>query len=266
VTVHPQSGLFNTNPQHGDRRAIENLCAVRTDRGRRTPPRIDYDADRHSGRRKRQGFPVDTARSVTTRRRAKSTPEATPSSEYGFFGPPPLIPGESRADYDAFLAAVTASVKPVGVLEEMWVREAVDHHWVVLRLRRLNALLLQGHAHQGVANVMNRLKGVSTGGLIASNWARNEPGARKEVSDRLAAAGLTFEAVMAETLALKLEETERIDYLMSSAEERRNTAIHEIDRRREAFKAAASSAVEAEEAEFNEVAIAGGAPPRGAAQ
>ena len=50
---------------------------------------------------------------------------------------------------------------------------------------------------------------------------------------------------------------------MSSAEERRNTALREIDRRREAFKApGAPDGEEAEDAEFKEVAVAEGTPPQ----
>jgi hypothetical protein len=36
---------------------------------------------------------------------------------------PPLIPGEDRAAYDTLLTRVCAVVKPVNILEEMWVSD-----------------------------------------------------------------------------------------------------------------------------------------------
>ena len=100
------------------------------------------------------------------------------------------------------------------------------------------------------------------GGMLAPRWARKEAAARKEVSALFAAAGLTMDAAMAETLVLTLEEIERIDYLVATAEERRNNAIREIDRRHEKLKAALAKAMkaeDAEDAEFTEVAGPGAA-------
>ena len=45
------------------------------------------------------------------------------------FGPPPLIQGEDRGAYDKLLARVSAAVKPVDILEEIWVHDIVDLEW-----------------------------------------------------------------------------------------------------------------------------------------
>jgi hypothetical protein len=56
---------------------------------------------------------------------------------------------------------------------------------------------------------------------------------RHEVKEALASAGVTMDdAVMAQTLALKINEVERIDRLIMNAEARRNVVLHEIDRHR----------------------------------
>lgn len=44
--------------------------------------------------------------------------------------------------------------------------------------------------------------------------------------------GLTNDAVMAQTLALKIDQVERIDRVIADAEARRNVALREIDRHR----------------------------------
>jgi hypothetical protein len=73
----------------------------------------------------------------------------------------------------------------------------------------------------------------------------------------LAKAGLTMDAMMAQTLARNIDGVERIDRLVASAEARRNVALREIDRHRAALGAALRQAAdEAPDAEFKEI------PPR----
>jgi hypothetical protein len=55
----------------------------------------------------------------------------------------------------------------------------------------------------------------------------------EEVDKALASAGLSMDAVMAQTLCLKLDEVERIEHMIAIAEARRNTTLREIDRHRE---------------------------------
>ena len=51
----------------------------------------------------------------------------------------------------------------------------------------------------------------------------------------LASAGLSSEAVTAQTLALKIDIVERIDRMMATAEARRNSVLREIERHRASF-------------------------------
>ncbi len=58
----------------------------------------------------------------------------------------------------------------------------------------------------------------------------------------------------ARTLESKLDSFERLDRMLASAEARRNNALREIDRHREALGAAARQAVdEVEDVEFRDV-------------
>jgi hypothetical protein len=59
-----------------------------------------------------------------------------------FLGAPPLIPGESARDYEQLLTAVTNVMKPVDVLEFMWIRDIVDLQWDIIRFRRFKADLI----------------------------------------------------------------------------------------------------------------------------
>jgi hypothetical protein len=74
-----------------------------------------------------------------------------------------------------------------------------------------------------------------------------------------------MEGVMAKTLDTKIDSFERFDRMLASTEARRNNALREIDRHREALGGAVRQAVdEVQDAEFREVetgAARGGASP-----
>ena len=59
------------------------------------------------------------------------------------FGPPPLIEGEDAAAYDQLLARIFAAVKPVDIIDEIFIADVVPSEWEVLRLRRLKWSLIR---------------------------------------------------------------------------------------------------------------------------
>jgi len=71
----------------------------------------------------------------------RRTPELTP--RLSLFGPPLLIEGEDAATYDELLAHMLAAVKPVDVIDEMWIVDVASLEWEVLRWRRLKTCLIR---------------------------------------------------------------------------------------------------------------------------
>jgi hypothetical protein len=205
---------------------------------------------------------------------AKAGPNAIRLGDRDFFGPAPLIPGEEASAYQALLDNISTAVRPADMLEEILARDVVYLVWEAERLRRLKASLLQAAAFEGVKKIAASLISddpfsVSDAAQdLSERWARREPKALKKVDSLLTSAGLTIDAVMAQTLALNLDDVERIERMISSAEARRNNALHEIDRHRSALGAALRAAIEnaetAEDAEFTDVEP--DATPNGAAQ
>jgi hypothetical protein len=59
------------------------------------------------------------------------------------FGPPLLLEGEDAASYDELLGRTCAAVKPVDVIDEMFIADIVALEWEVLRWRRLKRTLMQ---------------------------------------------------------------------------------------------------------------------------
>lgn len=60
------------------------------------------------------------------------------------FGLPPVLEGEDPAAYDELTARMYAAVKPVDIIEEMYLVDIVSLEWEILRWRRFKLNVLQG--------------------------------------------------------------------------------------------------------------------------
>lgn len=147
---------------------------------------------------------------------------------------PLLLSGEEKADYDALLAAVSTVVKPHDVVDDMLTTDAVYHEWNLLRLRRLSAGLINTTKTEALRIVLTPLTADSFGfdaESLASNFTKGEEDATKTVAELLKSAELTFDSVMGEAMALKIDEIERFDRMAIAAQAWRDAALREIERR-----------------------------------
>jgi hypothetical protein len=97
-------------------------------------------------------------------------------------------------------------------------------------------------------------------GTLSENWLAGDKGARKTVDAILAKAGLTIEEATAKTLEKKIDVFEKIDRMLASAEARRNNALREIDRHRDALGGGVRRSIEEiEDADFRDVETGEGA-------
>lgn len=102
-------------------------------------------------------------------------------------------------------------------------------------MRRLKANLITAVAHEGVERILRPLVDWSSAHNLVEAWARRERDVIKHVDGLLASAGLTMDAVMAQALSSKLDDIERIDRMIATAEGRRNAILREVDRHRTAW-------------------------------
>jgi hypothetical protein len=167
-----------------------------------------------------------------------------------FAGPVRLVPGEHCAAYDELLARVTGILKPVDVLEEVWVRDVVDLVWEALRLRRLkaSASLLAGCAYQGVQKVCFTL-GAANPFELSRSWAAREPETVASVDEALSSAGLSMDTVMARTFTENIDYIDRMERMTMAAEARRNAALTQIEHYRHDFGKRLRGAVDALDAD-----------------
>lgn len=148
-------------------------------------------------------------------------------------GPPPLLPNESRADYEGLKARLKAKIAPRDVLEEIWLRDILDLQWEVLRMRRLKALLLNNNSPAGLDSLLYRRVTHQTRQTLVEAWGRGDKAAIQEIVEILHQRGLSMDDVDSHTLLKTLEPLERIDRMVTQAEGRRNNALREIERSRE---------------------------------
>lgn len=178
------------------------------------------------------------------------------AARLSLLGGRPLFAGEDEIAYDQLLARVFAAVKPADVIEEIWIQDIADLSWEVVRLRRLKAELLTSSAHKGLRRVLNALLGDQEAQNLTQQWAAQIPEALEEVKGILAGADMTMDVVMVQTLSVVIDQFERVDRMIMSAEMRRNAALREIDRHRSALAGTLRRATnDVEEAEFEIVAL-----------
>ena len=71
------------------------------------------------------------------------------------FGPPPILAGEEETAYDELIGRVYAAIKPVDVIDEMLIADAVASEWEFLRWSRLKFSLIQACAAKGLKGFLN---------------------------------------------------------------------------------------------------------------
>jgi hypothetical protein len=153
------------------------------------------------------------------------------------FGPPPVVAGEDPSRYDELSARVFAAVRPKDVIEEMIVRDVVDHEWQILCLRRMKSGLFAAGLQTSLVAILLAAPPMTESKArdLARRFVAGDPSAAKEVDKTLASVGLSIDAAMANTMTVRLHDFEAIERLMASAEARRHAAMRELERRRSAL-------------------------------
>jgi hypothetical protein len=150
------------------------------------------------------------------------------------FAPPALTRDEDTSPYETLRARVAEAVRPDNFIEEILVRDVVEHVWETVRLRRQKVALINSSAKDGMLSLLLDLD-YDDAIELAKGWFAREPAAIAEVDVRLAEAGLGIDAAMAQTLRLHLAEYEGMDRMLRSAEARRDAALLGIERHRAHF-------------------------------
>ena len=170
-------------------------------------------------------------------RKSKSKTEIAASSvpgwtqRFALFGRPLLIEGEDAAAYDQLLARICSVVKPLDIIEEIFIADLVFLEWEVLRWRRLKSILIQARGREAlqrflieqfesncalhdeyvedyVAEILkNKLpEHKAHAERLATECARNDPRVVNKLNSVLDGFGLDSETILDEARADKAKE------------------------------------------------------------
>ena len=97
---------------------------------------------------------------------------------------------------------------------------------------------------------------------LTQKYRRREPATVKFIDKLLAAAGKSFDSLLAKALPQELETVERIDRLITIAENRRDASLREIDRRRDLGQKVRKSLQELQDNQFEVIEAAPALQPK----
>jgi hypothetical protein len=166
-----------------------------------------------------------------------------------------LATGENAEVYDAIITGVVAALDPQDTIEAFFIRDIVDGEWEIMRLQKIQAVLFSADSsnHEVISEIMSDRERARRVALVLSRAARaqakanDKPLERSENSNQpvLAQAALkllTTLATVPDDAAVELTrgykkhavEIERISRMIAVAQSRRNAALRELERYREA--------------------------------
>jgi hypothetical protein len=96
---------------------------------------------------------------------------------------PPLLITESDEEFNRIRKALYEEIKPVGIIEQMYVDEVADLLWQILRLKRCKAGVINLAFHESSAKILGRL--MRAGPDVARDWI-SDPKIAKQVEAGLA--------------------------------------------------------------------------------
>lgn len=96
---------------------------------------------------------IARVRLKTTESKSQSITPAT-TRKLALFGAPLLLEGEDAAAYDELLTRICAAVKPIDIIDEMFIADVVSLEWEVLRWRKLKLGLMRELGLEALENFL----------------------------------------------------------------------------------------------------------------
>ena len=149
----------------------------------------------------------------------------------------PLIKGENLAEYEDFLMSSISYLKPTNIIEKIWLQDIIDYTWEALRLKNMKTSFIQSKMKEAVKWIIYEyVKGavdLSQAERVAMEWSEGDAAAVEFVEGLIREHGLGESVILAKALKGNLMTIERIDKLIASYNYRRDTALRELEKRRD---------------------------------
>jgi hypothetical protein len=170
---------------------------------------------------------------IPRKRKTESQSKAVASAQapqWRLFGQPSILEGEDAAAYEELRARICAAIKPVDIIEEMFIADIVALQWAVSRWRRLKSSLIRARGLKALKGFLSEqldydlysehfaddLAEILQDNLpedqaedaqtLARACARNEPDAVDKVNEVLAGISLHMDGILNGARARKAKE------------------------------------------------------------
>jgi len=146
----------------------------------------------------------------------------------------PVLITESVEEFVALRKQLDDEIGPNGVIEHAWVDDLAVVMWEIMRLLRIKAEILNGAFCKALIKILeqvwsedfeNYLERDHAIEDLAWKWLRNDSDAKEKVSELLAQHQLDETVIEAEAFRMRAEDLERLDFMLSRAELRREKLL-----------------------------------------
>jgi len=146
---------------------------------------------------------------------------------------PPLLITESKDAYDQICHAIKQEIAPMGAVEQIYCEELAYLTWEILRLRRCKVDVINTEFRNALADLLKRLLqepgpyDVRVGDeadRLAYAWFSDKD-VKKYVAEILRRFQLDESTITAQAMRESIEDLEKFDRLLASAEWRREKAL-----------------------------------------
>jgi hypothetical protein len=161
------------------------------------------------------------------------------------FGEPPLIAGESKADYLRLYAAIEAQIKPQNIFDQMLVKDLTDKYWEEQRLKGRSANLIEANLIIALESVLATCHPVGmTPKLAAQSYFTGTAKDKKAIEARLAEYGINWQHIQAKAIELAHPGLLPIDRMVMTRENARRLLRKDLEKRMAAVDAVPAPASE----------------------
>jgi hypothetical protein len=150
---------------------------------------------------------------------------------------PPLLLNEKADEFFSICEKLEEEIKPMGIIEQMYVGEIADRFWDILRYRRYKTVIVNNAFLAALRRLLKQLlcRGEDDSYLdheravdeLAYGWFDSKE-AKAQVVKLLRQFQMDEGAIEAEAFRLCSEDLERLDRLLTAAELRRDRALRSI--------------------------------------
>ena len=149
----------------------------------------------------------------------------------------PVLITESVDEFVALRRQLYDEIRPNGIIERGWVDDLAAVIWEIMRLLRIKAEILNGAVYTALQSILKQVWSEDFENLVVRNraiedlawqWLGNDSDAKAKVAELLGQHQLDETAFEAEAFRIRAEDLDKLDYMLSRAELRREKLLTAI--------------------------------------